>query len=203
MIIVVVLLVIMWFLVDYQAKSKLYFLLSVGLILSYIIAVCANLPPILDIPLENNTALRAYPPYAFPFAIFQYRDYDAGLFNYVLAFGWPEGIPLLQFPLDDDQSEYIHVQHYQAGLLLGILLLLGAILMTYLLIELDKREILSDKRTRVPPVYILLILQVALLILLIPLWESIVYLLGGAVVLVMTSHQTLEQIRILQSNSRE
>ncbi|MFW9933705.1 MAG: hypothetical protein ACFFDR_13760 [Candidatus Thorarchaeota archaeon] len=202
MILVILLLVAVWFLVDYQAKSKLYFLLSAGLILSYIIAMSANLPPILDIPLENNTALRAYPPFAFPFTILQYRDYDAGLFNYILALGWPVGIPFFQFAINDDQSEYIHYQHYQAGLLVGILLLLCAILTAYSLVELDKRGILSTKRAKVSPLYILVFLQLALVARIL-LWVSFVYLLGGIVVLVITSHQTWEQIRILRSNSRE
>lgn len=200
MILVVILLVVIWFLIDPQAKHKLPFLLSAGLILSYVIAVSASLPPILDISLENNTALRAFPPYAFPFTILQYRDYDAGLFNYILALGWPEGIPLFQFPVTDDQSEYISMQHYSAGLLVGVLLLLSAIVTIYILIELDKRGILSDKRAGVSPVYILVVLQLVLLIRILPIWESIVYLLGGMVVLAITAYPTIQQIRIMQSS---
>ncbi len=199
MILVILSLVVVWFLVDFNAKSKLYFLLSVGLILSYIVAVSANLPPILDIPLENNTALRAFPPFAFPFTILQYRDYDASMFNYILALGWPEGIPLFQFPLDDDQSEYIHVQHYQAGLLMGILLLLSAVLTAYFLTELDKREILSNMRAKIQPGYILIVIQIALLIRIIPLWESFVYFLGGIAILLVTAFHTAEQIRIMRT----
>ncbi len=199
MILAVISLVIIWLLVDPQAKHKLPFLLSAGLILSYIIAVSASLPPILDIPLENNTALRAFPPYAFPFAILQYRDYNAGLFNYILALGWPEGIPLFQFATIDDQSEYISMQHYSAGLLVGVLLLLSAIATVYALMELDKRGILSNKRAGVPPVYILVALQLVLLIRILPIWESIIYLLGGIVVLAITAYPTLQQIRIARS----
>lgn len=201
MILVVALLVAIWLLVDYQAKSKLYFLLSAGLLLSYIIAMSANLPPILDLPLESNTALRTFPPYAFPFTIMQYRDYDAGLFNYIISLGWPEGIPIYQFPIYDDQSEYIHYQNYQAGLMIGIILLISAILAACSLINLDKRGILSTRRAKVPPIYILAFLQVVLLVRLL-LTVTIVYLLGGIVVLLVTSHQTLEQIRILRSTSR-
>jgi hypothetical protein len=200
MILVVISLVIIWLLVGSQTKHKLPFLLSAGLILSYIIAVSASLPPILDTPLENNTALRAFPPYAFPFTILQYRDYDAGLFNYILALGWPEGIPLFQFPVIDDQSEYISMQHYSAGLLVGVLLLLSAIVTVYALMELDKRGILSNKRAGVSPVYILVVLQLVLLIRILSIWESIVYLLGGIVVLAITAYPTIQQIRIMQSS---
>lgn len=200
MILVVISLVVIWLLVGPQAKHKLPFLLSVGLILSYIIAVSASLPPILDIPLQNNTALRAFPPYAFPFTILQYRDYDAGLFNYILALGWPEGIPLFQFATIDDQSEYISMQHYSAGLLMGVLLFLSAIAAVYVLVEFDKRGVLSSKRARVPPIYILVVLQVVLLIRILLTWESLVYLLGGIVVLALTAYPTLQQIRIARSS---
>ncbi len=188
MFVVVIVVILMWLSVRDIGKEKIAILLSTGLLISYIIAVLASLPPITEIPLSENEALRIFSPFAYPFCIQQYRDYGARLFSYALILGWPEGIPLIQLGLQDDQSEFIHAQHYFSGLILGIVLLLGVVILVGVLTVIDKRGLLTKVKWSASPVYIFITLQISLILLLISplLIGNIIYTIGGVFVLIVT-----------------
>jgi len=195
LIVVVIVVIIMWLCVrDFRDMDKIVILLSTGLLISYIIAVLANLPPIVDIPLSENEALRTYPAYAYPFCIQQYRDYSAGLFSYALIIGWPEGIPLMQLALTDDQSEFIHVQHYFTGLTLGLVLLLVVVILVSILTVIDRSSSLSRGQLPISPGHLFFFLQIALISMMLVIWGchyfwqfgGVIYLIGGIFVLIVT-----------------
>ena len=190
LIVVVIVVILMWLLVRDTGKEKTIILLSTGLLISYIIAVLASLSPITEIPLRANEALRTFSPIAYPFCIQQYRDYTAKLFSYALILGWPEGIPLIQLALLDDQSEFIHIQHYFSGLILGIILLLWVVLLVGILTVIDKRGLLSKVKLSFSPVYFFISLQITLILLLISplLIGNFIYTIGGAFVLIVTMY---------------
>jgi len=91
LLVVIIIVVVAWLLVGEKGTEKIVVLLSIGLIASFIVAVIANLPPIIEISLTGNEALRVYPPAAYPLCIQQYRNYDAHLFSYAVSFGWSSG----------------------------------------------------------------------------------------------------------------
>ncbi|NHJ12297.1 MAG: hypothetical protein EAX95_01410 [Candidatus Thorarchaeota archaeon] len=196
MLVVIASVVIAWLLVRETGTEKIVILLSIGLITSYIIAVLASLPPITEISLSENEDLRVFSPVAYPFCIQQYRNYAAQLFSYAVTLGWPEGTPLLQLALQDDQSEFIHVQHYLSGLGLGMLLLLGMAILVGTLAVLDRMNI-RMRRQRTPSVFLIIPPQLILLILVVSqsLVGSIVYTLGGVIVLLITLYPTLQAVR--------
>ena len=195
MLIVIVIVVVTWLLVSETGKEKIVVLLSVGLITSFIVAVTASLPPIMEIPLSENEALRVFSPTAYPFCIQQYRNYDVNLFSYAVSFGWPEGIPLLQFALQEDQSHFIHAQHYFSGLSLGLLLLLVVVVLVGFLTLIERKSIVPRKQRRFS-VHLLIVLQLTLIILVIFLFltGNVIYPLGGAVVLLITLYPTLRSV---------
>ncbi|TFG33900.1 hypothetical protein EU527_06230 [Candidatus Thorarchaeota archaeon] len=184
-----------WLLIDETGIEKTVILLSIGLVFSYIIAVMASLPPITEISLSANEALRVFSPVAFPFCIQQYHDYGAQLFSNAVCFGWPEGIPLLRFALRDDQSEFIHEQHYLSGLNLGLLLLLGMTIFVGILFFIDRRCTISRKKLRVSS-FLIIFLQFTLITLMIYLYiiGNTVYPLGGLVVLLITLHPSIQTV---------
>lgn len=196
MLIVIAFVVIAWLLAGETSTEKIVVLLSVGLITSFIVAVIASLPPIIDIPLSGNEAIRVYPPAAYPFCIQQYRDYDAHLFSYAVTFGWPEGIPLLQFALQEDQSHFIHAQHYFSGLSIGLLLLLVVLVLVGLLTLIERKTIVPRKQ-RKSSALLLIALQLTLIIQILFLYlsGSIIYPLGGVFVLLLTLYPTLRVVR--------
>jgi len=196
LLIVIAFVVIAWLLAGETSTEKIVVLLSVGLITSFIVAVIASLPPIIDIPLSGNEAIRVYPPAAYPFCIQQYRDYDAHLFSYAVTFGWPEGIPLLQFALQEDQSHFIHAQHYFSGLSIGLLLLLVIVVLVGLLTLIERKTIVPRKQ-RKSSALLLIALQSTLIIQILSLClsGSIIYPLGGVFVLLLTLYPTLRVVR--------
>ena len=194
--IVIIIVVAAWLFVSETGKEKIVVLLSIGLITSFIVAVIASLPPIITIPLSGNEAVRVFSPAAFPFCIQQYRNYDAHLFSYAVSFGWPEGIPLLQLALTDDQSEFIHAQHYFSGLCLGLLLLLIVVALVCLLTLIERKNIIARKQRKSSALF-LIALQLTLIILVLFLYlsGSIIYPLGGTFVLLVTLYPTLRVVR--------
>jgi len=193
---VIAIVVIAWLLAGETGTEKIVVLLSVGLITSFIVAVLASLPPIIDISLSGNEAIRVYPPAAYPFCIQQYRDYDAHLFSYAVTFGWPEGIPLLQFALQEDQSHFIHAQHYFSGLSIGLLLLLVVVVLVGLLTLIERKTTVPRKQ-RKSSALLLITLQLTLIIQILSLYlsGSIIYPLGGVFVLLVTLYPTLRVVR--------
>ncbi|MHA1907079.1 MAG: hypothetical protein ACW98Y_07280 [Candidatus Thorarchaeota archaeon] len=102
----------------------------------------ASLPPIIELPLGDDEALRVFSPAAYPFSIQQYRDYENRLFSYAIAIGWPEGTLIIQRRIMDDQSEFIHMEHYSSGLSLGLILLAGMITSVAILSLIDRRRLI-------------------------------------------------------------
>lgn len=196
LLLVIFVVVIAWLLLDKTGIEMTVFLLSVGLITSYIVAVMASLFPITEILLGENEVLRVFSPAAFPFCIQQYRDYSAELFRYSICFGWPEGVPLLQFHLLDSQSEFIHMEHYRSGLSLGLFLLLGMAVLVGILTIIDSRYAIPRKKLKFASL-LLIFLQLALIVLLVYLYflGSIIYPVGGLIVLLLTLYPTLRAIR--------
>lgn len=192
MLIVIVIVVIAWLLASESMTEKIVVPLSVGLITSYIVAVLASFPPIITIPLSENEAIRVFSPVAYPFCIQQYRNYDANLFSYVISFGWPEGIPLLQSALQEDQSHFIHAQHYFSGLYLGLILLVFVVALVGILTLIDRKNLIVRKQ-QMRSVPLLITLQVILVIQIFTLYLSgnIIYPLGGVIVLIITLYPTL------------
>jgi len=195
LLVVIAIIIAAWFLAGETGTEKIVILLSIGLVTSFIVAVISSLPPIITIPFSGNEAIRVFSPAAFPFCIQQYRNYDANLFNYAVSFGWPEGIPLLQFALQEDQSHFIHAQHYFSGLSLGLLLLLVVVVLVGFLTLIERKSIVPRKQRRFS-VHLLIVLQLTLIILVIFLFltGNVIYPLGGAVVLLITLYPTLRSV---------
>ena len=192
MLIVLVVVIVAWILASESNTEKIVVSLSVGLVISYIVAVMASFPPIMTIPLGGNEALRVFSPVAYPFSILQYRDYDANLFSYSVNIGWPEGLPVLSSGLMPDQSEYIHLAHYTSGLFLGLLLLLLVTIFVGFLTLVERKRAVT--RPQGPSsAKLLVVLQLILLFLMLNFYllGSIVYLLGGVVVLIITLYPAL------------
>lgn len=198
MFVVYAIIIVTWFLIRSNQGPKPIALLSVGLIISFIVALLASMPPILEIVVGENETLRVFSPVAYPFCIQQYRDYDVGLFSYSLSLGWPEGLPLIQTAALDDQSEYINYQHYAIGLYLGILLLLSMVILVGILTVIDRKGILVRNLPVISVVPVLVILQLSLILLLtsVYLLGSIVYGLGGLTVLIITLYITIREIKL-------
>lgn len=196
MLIILGVIIATWILIGPITRKRMVSLLSVGLIISYIIAVMASMPPIIEVSLAEDEVLRAFSPAAYPFCIQQYRNYDSHIFSYAISLGWPEGMPLLQLASQDDQSEFIHIQHYLAGLSLGLLLLLIMAVLVGILAWVDRRGMFV-RRQRTSSLLLLILLQSALIILsaLQLLAGSIVYFLGGSFVLLVTLYPTLQAKR--------
>ncbi|TFH11370.1 MAG: hypothetical protein E4H14_00850 [Candidatus Thorarchaeota archaeon] len=196
MLVVIVIVVIAWLYVSETGKEKIAVLLSIGLIVSFIVAVIASLPPIIEIPIAENEYLRVYSSAAYPFCIQQYHNYDTDMFRYLLSFGWPEGIPLLELSLQEDQSHFIHAQHYFSGLSLGLVLLLGMIVLVGLLTLIERKKVIGRK-LRTSSAFLLITLQLALIIVIITLYllENIIYPIGGITVLLVTLYPTYRAIR--------
>jgi hypothetical protein len=196
LLIVVIIVLVSWLLISETGKEKTVVLLSVGLIASFILSVIASLPPIIEIPLNESNALRVYPSAAYPFCIQQYRDYDAHLFRYIVSFGWPEGLPLLQFALQEDQSHFIHAQHYLSGLSLGLLLSLGMAVLVGTLAIIERKVVIGRRQSRASAI-LLIALQLALITQVLSLYLSgnIIYPIGGIIVMLVTLYPTYRAVR--------
>lgn len=196
MIVVIIIVVVAWLLASKTGWGQIIQLLSVGLVTSFIVAVMASLSPITEIPLSADEALRVFSPAAYPLCIQQYRNYATNLFSYTISFGWPEGIPLLQFALQEDQSHFIHAQHYFSGLSLGIFLLLIVVVLVGLLTLIERTDIVSRKQGK-STALLLIALQFTLIIQILSLYLSgnIIYPLGGTSILLVTLYPTYHAIR--------
>jgi len=58
--------------------------------------------PVVEIPTGPNQEFRMMPPTAFPFTMQQYRDYDSNQFYYRIVIGWPTGIPIYEWGIEND-----------------------------------------------------------------------------------------------------
>jgi len=185
-----------WLLASKTDLNQIIQLLSVGFVTSFIVAVMASLSPITEIPLTGDEALRVFSPAAYPFCIQQYRNYDANLFSYTVSFGWPEGTPLLQFALQEDQSHFIHAQHYFSGLGLGLLLLLVVVVLVGLLTLIERKSIVPRKQGK-SSALLLIALQFILILQILSLYlgGNIIYPLGGIFVLIVTLYPAYRAIR--------
>lgn len=196
MLIVIAIVACAWFLGNGSKTERVIVTLSVGLVISYIIAVLASLPPITEIPLNEDEALRVFPQIAYPFCIQQYRNYAADLFSYSVNLGCPEGIPLLQFALQEDQSHFIHYQHYLSGFSLGLILLLGTVVLVGILSLIESKVVFERRQSKIST-FLLATLQVILIVLISSTYLSgnIIYPIGGIFVLLVTLYPTYRTIR--------
>ncbi len=196
MLIVIAIVVCAWFLGNGSKTERIIVTLSVGLVISYIVAVLASMPPITEIPLNDDEALRFFPQIAYPFCIQQYRDYAADLFSYSIIFGWPEGMPLVQFALQEDQSHFIHYQHYLAGFSLGLILLLGMVVLVGILSLIENKMVFA-RRLGNTSTLLLATLQVILIVQISSIYLSgnIIYPIGGIIVVLITLYPTYRAIR--------
>ncbi|TFF96698.1 hypothetical protein EU546_00880 [Candidatus Thorarchaeota archaeon] len=191
--VVIVVVVVAWFLVRDAERHHLTVLLLAGLLSTYIVSVLAYMPTITEITIGVEEELRLGLPAAYPFSVQQYRDYAEGVFSYSIVLGWPRGLPVIQFPLYDDQSEFIRAEAYYSGLMLGILGLALMATVVVLLFVFDRYRTPQSK-SRLKPDYLVLVpLQTALLLLMgqLWLWGGVIYFVGGLGVLVISSIPTL------------
>ena len=195
MIVILLTVIILWFLVGDEDKDKPIYLLSVGLVVTYIIAVMASVPIITDIPLRNSEALRASPQIAYPFSIHQYRDYEADLFSYAITFGGPQGPVIVQYELMDVDSFLINLQRYSAGLTVGLILLVGMSSLVVVLTLLDQSKKLPAKKERISPITALVVPQGILLFPILPLYVGSLYAVGALVVLIITLIPVIGRMR--------
>ena len=94
----------------------------------YITVVMGTVGGPIDFYVGTEDVLRVQPPSTFPFTMQQHRDYEAGQFFYRIVIGWPDGLPVYEFPQSPDQSEFIHLQYYVCTILLAFLSMGGVVL---------------------------------------------------------------------------
>lgn len=94
-------------------------LVAVAVLVTGLTFITAVSPPIVEIPTGPNQELRVMPPFAFPFTMQQYRNYDLQQFYYRIVIGWPDGIPIYEGVATDDQSEFMHFAYFYTAILLG------------------------------------------------------------------------------------
>ncbi len=126
------------------SNQKMLRITIVGIIIAGVTTAVAASLPVTEISTGSNQELRVMPPAAFPFTIQQYRDYDTNQFNYRIVIGWPDGIPIYESVTMDDQSEFIHLAHLSAGLLLGIYQLVGLAALLIVIYLFDRRRLNTE-----------------------------------------------------------
>ncbi len=196
MIVILLVILLLWFLMGNEDKDKPIFLLSIGLVVAYTVAVMASALPLINIPISDHETIRACPQIAYPFSVNQYRDYDLNLFSYSLTIGGPQGTTLLQYELQEDQSHFIRFQSYSMGLSLGLILLTLTTLFVAALLWLDKSGILPVKKERMPPFLALIVPQAILSISIIPVYLGSLYALGALFVLMFTLIPVIRAVRV-------
>lgn len=188
MFVVIIVVVVVWVLIRQDKESRLALLLLAGLLSTYLVSVLAYMPPITEIALGAEEELRVFSPVAYPFSVQQYRDYAVRGFRYSIVLGWPRGLPVIQFPLLHDQSEFIHGQAYYSGLIMGMLGL-GIVLATVISLGLLDSHRSPPREPKLTPAYLVLVpLQIALVLLMGALGASggTIYVAGGVIVLVVS-----------------
>ena len=128
MIFVAIVCLLVWKSVQGERKSRLIRVGVVGVLITGLVAITAASLPMMEIPTGPDQELRVMPPAGFPFTMQQFRDYDTNQFTYRIVLGWPDGIPLFEGMLTDDQSEYIHLAHLVTAEILTVYLLIGTVI---------------------------------------------------------------------------
>ena len=103
-----------------EGRKKIIQIATIGILATGILTTAAASLPIVTVSTGVNQELRVMPPTEFPLTMQQYRDYDTHQFNYRIVLGWPDGFPIYESMLIDDQSEFIHITHIVAAAFLGI-----------------------------------------------------------------------------------
>jgi hypothetical protein len=73
---------------------------------------------VLTVPADSQAITDISAPACFPFTMVGYHDLDAQIFNYSIVLGWPNGIPVVVLPTEDDQSEFMHIQRLTCAVIL-------------------------------------------------------------------------------------
>jgi hypothetical protein len=82
---------------------------------------------VLRVPADSQATTDTFAPACFPFTMVGFHDLGAQIFNYRIVLGWPNGIPVVVLPTDDDQSEFMHIQRLTCGVILTQLAFLAAL----------------------------------------------------------------------------
>jgi hypothetical protein len=83
--------------------------------------------PVLELPADSQATTHIFAPACFPFTMVGFHDLGARLFNYRIVLGWPNGIPVVVLPTEDDQSEFMTIQRLTCGVILTQLAFLAAL----------------------------------------------------------------------------
>jgi len=83
---------------------------------------------VLRVPADSQATTDTFAPACFPFTMVGFHDLDAQLFNYRIVLGWPNGIPVVVLPTEDDQSEFMTIQRLTCGVILTQLAFFAAVM---------------------------------------------------------------------------
>jgi len=130
-----------WKLIQGEGRKKIIRMGIVGILITGAVTVTAGSLPVVSVSTGVDQELRVMPPAGFPLTMQQYRNYESNQFDYRIVLGWPDGLPIYESMLIDDQSEFIHVAHLVTATYLGLLLLtnLAIILGLIYIFEWQKR----------------------------------------------------------------
>lgn len=105
--------------------------------------------PAIELWTDSQARTLIFPPACFPFTIISFHDFDARLFNYRIVLGWPDGVPVLVLPTEDDQGEFMTIQHLTCAVILTQLASFAALAAVAGILALEAGVVLW-KRSRSP-----------------------------------------------------
>jgi len=111
-----------WKSIQGEGRKKFIYIGIVGILITGLVTIAAGSLPVVTVSTGVDQELRVMPPAGFPFTMQQYRNYDTNQFNYRIVLGWPDGFPIFESVLTDDQSEFIHIAHLVTATYLGLYL---------------------------------------------------------------------------------
>ena len=83
--------------------------------------------PAVELWTDSQVRTLIFPPACYPFTIISVHDFDARLFSYRIVLGWPDGVPVVVLPTEDDQSEFMTIQHLTCAVILTQLAFLAGL----------------------------------------------------------------------------
>jgi hypothetical protein len=124
---VVVPVAVWWMLRKERAYTRLPVVVLVAMLTVAASGGLGTIWPILELPADSQATTTVFAPACFPFTIARFHDFSARLFNYRIVLGWPNGIPAVVLPTEDDQSEFMHIQAFTCAAILIQLAFLAAL----------------------------------------------------------------------------
>lgn len=107
---------------------------------------------VLRLPADSQATTDIFAPACYPFTMVGYHDLSAQIFNYSIVLGWPNGIPVVFLPTEDDQSEYMHIQRLTCGAILTLLAFAAAVTAVLGILVLEPGTTLWKRSTSPKPV---------------------------------------------------